>query len=218
MIFSLCNGIITISTFKKSGENAKIMNPKIFVGVAIVGLIAVLGGILLMGSSVTIEPQTNNSVTDDQNVNESNISTVSQALPLQIELDDISVSKISERTATIELAFKISNPNERSMIVQVMDYQLFETGYSESEQLSGGQIGNRPEGMVEFGSNYYTLLGENSIVLRDKIVLKNTGNTPELWSALEDGTAKWKVSGDVFYNLSSMTSGQENELHFEFTK
>ncbi|WP_420546278.1 hypothetical protein [Nitrosopumilus sp.] len=194
------------------------MNPKIFVGIAIVGLIAVLGGILLMGSSVTIEPQTNNSVTDDQNVNESKVPTVSQALPLQIELDDISVPKISERTATIELAFKISNPNERSMIVQVMDYQLFETGYSETEQLSGGQIGNRPEGMVEFGSNYYTLLGENSIFLRDKIVLKNTGNTPELWSALEDGTAKWKVSGDVFYNLSSMTSGQENELHFEFTK
>ena len=192
------------------------MNPKIFVGIAIIGLVAVIGGILLMGSSVTIEPQTN-TISDDSNTDTSNVST-SQALPLQVELDDISVSKISERTATIELAFKISNPNERSMIVQVMDYQLFETGYSESEQLSGGQIGNRPEGMVEFGSNYYTLLGENSIILRDKIVLKNTGNTPELWSALEDGTAKWKVSGDVFYNLSSMTSGQENELHFEFTK
>ena len=192
------------------------MNPKIFVGIAIIGLVAVIGGILLMGSSVTIEPQTN-TISDDSNTDTSNVST-SQALPLQVELDDISVSKISERTATIQLAFKISNPNERSMIVQVMDYQLFETGYSESEQLSGGQIGNRPEGMVEFGSNYYTLLGENSIILRDKIVLKNTGNTPELWSALEDGTAKWKVSGDVFYNLSSMTSGQENELHFEFTK
>ena len=193
------------------------MNPKIFVGVAMVALIAIIGGILLMGSSVTIEPQTNNSVTNE-NVNESDISVVPQVLPLQIELDEISVAKISERTATIELAFKVSNPNVRSMIVQVMDYQLFETGYSESEQLSGGQIGNRPEGMVEFGSNYYTLLGENSIILRDKIVLKNTGNTPELWTALEDGTAKWKVSGDIFYNLSSMTSGQENELHFEFTK
>ena len=104
------------------------------------------------------------------------------------------------------------------MIVQVMDYQLFETGYSETEQIAGGQIGNRPEVMVEFGSNYYTLLGENSIILRDKITLKNSGNTPELWSALESNTASWKVSGSVFYNLSSMTNGQENELHFEFTK
>ena len=29
------------------------------------------------------------------------------------------------------------------MIVQVMDYQLFETGYSDTEQIAGGSIGNR---------------------------------------------------------------------------
>ena len=98
-----------------------------------------------------------------------------------------------------------------------MDYRLFETGYSDSEQIGGGQIGTRAEGMVEFGNNFFTLLGENSILLRDKIQLMNTGNTPELWSALENDTSTWKVSGTVFYNLSSMTSGQENELNFEFT-
>jgi hypothetical protein len=48
--------------------------------------------------------------------------------------------------------------------------------------------------------------------------LRNSGNTPELWADLTDNTATWKVTGDVFYNLSSLTSGQENELHFEFTK
>ncbi|WP_299291647.1 hypothetical protein [Nitrosopumilus sp.] len=184
------------------------MNPKIFVGAAVAALAVILGGILMMGPSITIEDQIG--TTDEQ--------IIPQAEPLQIELDDISVTKISERSATIEIAFKIFNPNQRSMIVQVMDYQLFETGYSDTEQISGGQIGSRPEGMVEFGSNYYTLLGENSIILRDKITLKNSGNTPELWSALESNTATWRVSGDVFYNLSSMTSGQENELSFEFTK
>lgn len=184
------------------------MNPKIFVGAAVAILAVILGGILLAGPSMIIEPPNENS----------EVKGVQQALPLQIELDDIVVTKISERSATIEIAFKIINPNQRSVIVQTMDYQLFETGYSEFEQISGGQIGSRPEGMVEFGSNYYTLLGENEIVLRDKITLTNSGNTPELWAALESNTASWRVTGDVFYNLSSMTSGQENELHFEFTK
>ena len=184
------------------------MNPKIFVGAAVAILAVILGGILLVGPSMKIGSP-----------NETNeVQSVPQAKPLQVELDDISVTKISNRAATIQIAFKIINPNERSMIVQTMDYQLFETGYSESEQISGGQIGNRPEGMVEFGSNYYTLLGENSILLKDTITLRNSGNTPELWDALESNTATWKVTGDVFYNLSSMTSGQENELHFEFTK
>ena len=185
------------------------MNPKIFVGIAVAALAVILGGILLVGPTMVISSSENSS-TETQ--------ILQQVKPLEIELEDISVSKISERSATIEIAFKISNPNPRAVIVQTMDYQLFETGFSESEQISGGEIGSRPEGMVEFGSNYYTLLGENSIILRDKVVLRNTGNTPELWSNFEDGTNTWRVSGNVFYNLSSMTSGQENELPFEFTR
>ena len=185
------------------------MNSKIFVGIAVATLAVILGSILLVGPTMEVSSSENPS-TETQ--------IIQQVKPLEIELEDISVSKISERTATIEIAFKISNPNPRSVIVQTMDYQLFETGFSESEQISGGEIGSRPQGMVEFGSNYYTLLGENSIVLRDKIILKNTGNTPELWAHLENNSATWRVTGDVFYNFSSMTSGQENTLHFEFTK
>ena len=99
-----------------------------------------------------------------------------------------------------------------------MDYRLFATEYSEDEPIAGGEIGSRPTGMVEFGSNYYTLLGENSITLRDSITLRNSGNTPQLWADFQDGTASWRVVGNVFYNLSSVTSGQENQLSFEFTK
>ena len=184
------------------------MNPKIFVGIAAVALAAILGGILLMGPSIDLESP----------VQPNGSSDVPQIRPIEIELEEIAISKISERSVTIDVAFEIKNPNDRSMIVTTMDYQLFETGYSQSEQLGGGQIGHRAEGMVEFGSNYYTLLGGNSIILRDEIVLKNSGNTPELWSNFESNTNTWKVLGVVFYNLSSMTSGQENELFFEFTQ
>jgi len=185
------------------------MNRKIFLGIAVAGLMAILGGILWVGPTMVIAPQGETS-TEDRNV--------ILVKPLEIELDDISVTTISQRAATIKIAFKIINPNPAAVIVQTLDYQLFETGYSNSEQISGGEIGSRPTGMVEFGSNYYVLLGENAIVLKDTIHIKNSGNTPELWTSLKDNTSTWRVTGDVFYNLSSMTSGQENELHFEFTK
>ncbi|RNJ77629.1 MAG: hypothetical protein D9C04_04530 [Nitrosopumilus sp. B06] len=178
------------------------MNPKVFVGAAAVALVILLGIIL-------VDPFDIPGPGDSGNV-------VFQ--PIEIKLGDIEVTKISQRSATILLSFEIVNPNPGAVRVQVLDYQLYETGYSESEQISGGQIGSRPTGMVEFGSNYYTLLGEGSIILKDDIQLKNTGNTPELWARLGDGTSSWLVSGDVFYNRSSVTSGQENELHFVFEK
>ena len=183
------------------------MNPKIFVGIAVVALAIILGGILLVGPTVIIPSQDNTGIQNNP-----------EAKAIQIELDDLSVERVSERTATINIAFKIFNPNPRAVIVQTMDYQLFETNYSDSEQITGGEIGSRPTGMVEFGSNYYTLLGENSIILKETIELKGNNNTPELWNALKDDDPSWRVSGTVFYNLSSMTSGQENTLNFEFTK
>lgn len=191
------------------------MNSKIFIFVAVIALAAALGMILLSGSSSVNVPE-NTDQEIKSNISQEPIS--SQVQPLTVELDDISIKEVTPRGATIEISFKINNPNSNSVIVQVMDYQLFETGYSNVEQISGGQIGSRPEGMVEFGSDYYVLLAKNSILLKDKIQLKNTGNTPKLWSDLESDTAKWRVTGTVFYNLSSMTSGQENTLHFEFEK
>ncbi len=185
------------------------MNRKIFVGVAVAVLVTILGGILLVGPTMVVVPQ-GEIPSETQNI--------TQVEPLQVELVDLSVTKISERAATIKIAFKIYNPNPRAVIVQTLDYQLFATDYSNSEQISGGEIGSRPTGMVEFGSNYYVLLGENEIILKETITLKGSENTPELWAILKDSTTTWRVTGDVFYNLSSLTSGQENELHFEFTK
>jgi len=185
------------------------MNRKIFLGVAVVVLVTILGGILWVGPTMVIAPQGEIPVETQG---------ITQVEPLQVELTDLSVTEISERKATIKIAFKISNPNPRAVIVQTIDYQLFATDYSNSEQISGGEIGSRPTGMVEFGSNYYVLLGENEITLKETITLKGSENTPELWTILKDNTTTWRVSGDVFYNLSSMTSGQENELHFEFTR
>jgi len=185
------------------------MNRKVFLGIAVVALLVVLGGILFTGPTMIVTPQ------DEIPVEDPSITLVK---PLEVELVDISVIRISERSATIKIAFKIINPNPRAVIIQTLDYRLFETGYSETEQIKGGEIGSRPTGMVEFGSNYYVLLGDNSITLKDTIDIKNSGNTPELWTNLEDNTSTWRVTGTIYSNLSSLTSGQENELHFEFTK
>jgi len=187
------------------------VNQKIFVIVAIIALAAALGGILLSGSSPV-------NSTSEKNTNQTTSPSPQKIQPVSIELNDVSVIDITKRSAIIETSFKISNPNPSSIIIQVMDYQLFETGFSNEKQITGGQIGSRPEGMVEFGSNYYVVLAESSITLKGRAELQNTGNTPELWSTLESNAAKWRVSGDVFFNLSSMTSGQENEIHFNLVK
>ena len=64
---------------------------------------------------------------------------------------------------------------------------------------------------------------DNTIVLKKEMTIKNTSTSGELWDALqseydngESGSASWWVYGTVYFNLSSMTSGQENTVPFEF--
>ncbi len=188
------------------------MNPKIFVGVAVVAMVAIIASILVVGPTMMIVDDSSPFGTDRS------LSTAEQIIPLQVSLNDIQLERISDRSATLEVSFVLYNPNPRSMIVQTLDYRLFEHKYHDDDEgaLGGGQIGSRPEGMVEFSSNYYTLLSDSSIILRDTVRLSNTGSS-EFWSALEAGDVSWRVAGDVFYNLSSMTSGQENRLTFDIT-
>ena len=181
------------------------MNPKIFVIVAIVALIGIIGAIFV--STSTSETLDEGSTQEIRN----------QVEPITIELENVEILQVTDRAAVIEIQFKLDNPNSRSVIAQQLKYSLYGSSGSEEYKITSGEIGSRPEGMVD-GSNYYTLLSNNSIILKDKITLEYPGNSPELMSILDSSNPGWRVEGDVFFNLSSMTSGQENEIHFESKK
>jgi hypothetical protein len=172
----------------------------------VVAAIAIMVGVLgvIYVTTSTSDTTNNGSAQELQNQVES----------ITIELQDVSILQVSDRAAIIEIQFKLDNPNSRSVIAQLLQYSLYASDNSEEYKIASGQIGSRPEGMVD-GSNYYTLLSNNSIVLKDKIVIDYPGNSPELMSLLESSNPSWRAEGNVIFNLSSMTSGQENEIHFE---
>ena len=55
------------------------------------------------------------------------------------------------------------------------------------------------------GSNYFTILNEQPTILRDKITIKNSGNTPELWSVLMSNTPQWQVKSEAFSQTEEET-------------
>lgn len=181
------------------------MNSKIYVGAIVAGFAVILGIIAIFGSSIIDDTSENGFFLNPQEP--------VKVLPVEIELEDLSVLEVTDTTAIIQIKFKISNPNYKSVILQIISYELFEDGI----RITGGQIGTRAEGMVA-ASNYYMILNEYPTVLTDQIIITNTGDNPEFWSALRNGNASWRITGDAFFNLSSLTSGEENASSFEFLK
>ncbi len=173
------------------------MNPRIFVGVAAVGIVVAIGIVAFSGQQFI------NDVSDSPR----------EVLPIIVELEDLSIVEVTDKYAVLEIEFLVSNPNFKSVILQYLKYELFE----DDVRVYVGQIGERAEGFV-IGSSYIQILSQSSTTLSDEIILKNTGNTPELWSVLTENTANWKIIGEAFFNLSSMTTGGQNEVTFEFTR
>ena len=134
--------------------------------------------------------------------------SVPGVLPLEVSLESLGASVEGER-AVIDISMRVSNPNQRSVILQYLKYTIFE----DDRRVHAGQIGSQFEGFVE-GSNFYTVLAGSHTVLSDEFALLDSGQDPRLWEALRSGQAAWSVTGEAFYNLSSMTAGGENSVSF----
>jgi LEA14-like dessication related protein len=179
------------------------LNSKILLGIIAASLAGVIGFVGLSGSQFI------------NDVSDSGLVKISPSpitvTPIQINLANLSILSVTDEEARLEIDFEVTNPNYKSIILQIIKYELYHDG----TRVLIGQIGERAEGAVD-SSNYFTILSNNPQIIGDTITIRNTGNMPEFWSALAAGDVEWTVKGEVYYNLSSMTSGQENITPFEF--
>lgn len=181
------------------------MNPRILVVVVVAFFVALLGVMTFSGQSIINDTSEGGFFSPPTDASR-------QVLPITIELEDLTVLEVTHKFATLQIKFKVLNPNYNSVILQYIRYQIFENNLV----VHSGLIGEQPQGFV-MSSNYFIILNERPSILSDRITIKNTGNTEEFWSALTSNTPKWKINGEAFFNLSSMVSGAEQRITFEFT-
>jgi len=178
------------------------VNPKIFVGAAAGILIAIIVVFTLTGTSVVSDV-----------VGGLYSPSTQEVLPLEIELFDFSVLEITEKQATLEIKFKVSNPNFKSVMLQHIKYLV----YHNDDRIVIGEIGTAPEGFLA-SPNYFIILNERPSLNGEKFTITNSGHTPDLWEAIAKNELNRRISGEAFFNLSSITAGQENNLKFDFSK
>ena len=184
------------------------MNPKIIVGGVIGGLLVVIALIAFSGTSIIDD-------TSEGGFLASPSESTPEILPIIIDLQEIEILDIDERVAYVEISFKVTNPNYKSVLLEMIRYNVFEDG----TKIGTKSIGDRgaPGGLVA-ASNYFTILNDRPSIIKDEFTIMNDGNIPEIWAALESDSANWRITGDAFYNLSSLTSGGENEIQFDFVR
>ena len=103
-----------ISTFKKYTQESKPVNPRIFVGAAAGALAVILVVFTLTGTSIVSDVEGGFFSPSTQ-----------QVLPIDMELFDLSILEVTEKQATLEIKFKVSNPNFKSVMLQHIKYSVY---------------------------------------------------------------------------------------------
>ena len=181
------------------------MNPK-FAVIGVVAAFAIVIGVIFSSGPGFFEDPTGNIFSPSN--------STFTVIPLEVELDEIAVLESNDDYAVLEVKLILTNPNEKTIIVPMIKYTLYE----DDDRIYISEIGKRGggEGMV-VGSEYYTLLHNSPTLLRDKVTIKNDGKNPDFWESMKNNNPNWKIEGEAFFNLSSITAGGENTVLFELT-
>ena len=185
------------------------MNRKSLIGVA-VGIL----GVIIMAAALLPNSDLLKQIVPENVKLPGSLGTISEELkPLEVKLDDVSILSVTEREATLELKFEVSNPNDKTLLLEMISYNIYENGVV----VGHGEVGERLSGQLA-SSNYFTVLSGHPLSISGKSTIKNTGKNEEFWSVLQDGTPKWKITGEAFYSSTSAFSGIAGSTAFEFTK
>lgn len=176
------------------------------VAVIIITIVAVIAALPSSGMIKSIIPQGPNVPTS--------LTAISASIkPLSIGYNGTSIVSASERNATLQTNFYITNPNTTTVILEAINYAISADG----TVIGYGQIGDRYEGSWE-SSYYYPLLEGASSNMGNSTIIENTGNNPDVWSALEKGTAKITITGTAYYATKTAFNGNDFTQDFNFTQ
>ena len=205
------------------------------IGIIIIGVVFYLFniGFLTLNSQSNNNPEsvvngTNDLPTESNQPSSSNSPETTELTPQQLNSQNLSLSVDSVKVvpgnneSRLETVFKVYNPNKGSAILETVTYNV----YLDNIRIASGDVGSRTEGFVDSLESVYPIIGNQSIVLRDRAPLTEEANSlfdsqGKLAGAITDNSNSsapktYDVNGTYFYTLNRGSDAQARENAFNF--
>ena len=143
---------------------------------------------------------------------------------LSLSGDSVKVVQVNNESQ-LETVFSVYNPNKGAAILETVTYNV----YLDNVRIGSGDVGSRTEGFVDSLESVYTIIGNQSIVLRDREPLTEDGSSlfdsqGKILSAMTDNSSSstssrsYDVNGTYFYTLNRGSEAQvrEHSFHFQY--
>lgn len=205
------------------------------IGIIIVGIVFYLFniGFLSQNSESDNNPEsivngTNDVPAPSNQPSPSGSQETTELTPQQLNSQNLSLSINSVKVVPVnnesrlETVFEVYNPNRGSAILETVTYNV----YLDNERITSGDIGSRTEGFVDSLESVYTIIGNQSIVLRDREPLTEDATslfdsqgkivTPVVDNSNSSTSRAYDINGTYFYTLNRGSDAQVREHDFNF--
>jgi len=145
-----------------------------------------------------------------------NQDALKDAIPLELSIKDIRAEIMDDNTGNFSIIFNVFNPNNGTVIFESISYNV----YSNSTRIVSGDIGNRPEGFVDSQDSIFPVIGNGTIILKDKKIIEPSNNLNLSQISRNNELSEFLVNGSYFFKQtgSFQSTGGEQSFNINYTR
>ena len=145
-----------------------------------------------------------------------NQDAIKDPMPPELSIKDITAKIFDGNTGNFSIIFNVFNPNKGTIMLESISYNV----YSNSTRIVSGDIGNRPEGFVDSQDSIFPVIGNGTLILKDKRIIENNNNLNLSQFAGNDELSEFLVNGSYFFKQigSFQSTGGEQIFNINYTR
>ena len=145
-----------------------------------------------------------------------NNDAVKDAVPPKLSIKNLTSNIVDDKTGNLSIIFDVYNPNKITIMVESISYNV----YSNSTRIVSGDIGQRPEGFIDSQDSIFPVIGNGTLILKDKKVIDTSRGLNLSQIATNNGTSQFLVNGTSSFKQTSsfQSTGGEQEFSIVYPK
>jgi LEA14-like dessication related protein len=139
-----------------------------------------------------------------------NQEAIKEAKPPELSIKDLRTGIAGDGKGNFSIIFNVFNPNKGTVILESISYNV----YSNSTRIASGDIGNRPEGFVDSQDSIFPVIGNGTLILKDKKIIQSSKDLNLSQIANNINASKYLVNGTYFFKQTGSFQSTGGEQQF----
>jgi hypothetical protein len=193
------------------------MGKKILASIIIIAVVAIIISLTIFSGN---QLSTDFSKIGLANMNITKVSIFNQdalkdSKPLELSIKEIKTGNVDNGTGNISIKFNVFNPNKGTVILESISYNI----YSNSTRIASGDIGRRPEGLVDSQDSIFPVIGNGTLLLKDNKIIQTNKDLNMSQIANNKNNSNFVVNGSYFYKQtgSFQSTGGEQQFRLNYS-